>query len=147
MKIQINNDEKLKNKVELELHEYNKEHCKFIKEHSTGSHTEYKRYNFIAYDANNLMIGGGLGTVQYEWYYLEKLWIDENHRKQGIGSKIIKEIEKMAIRENLVGIRMETWSFQAKGFYEKNGYEVYAVLPNSPRGITTYVLKKELNKL
>lgn len=32
--------------------------------------------------------------------------------------------EKFAIKEKLTGVRMETWNFQAKGFYEKNGYKV-----------------------
>ena len=142
MRIQINNDEKLRSQIEIGLHEYNKEHCEFIKEHSAGTHTEYKRCNFIVYDDNDLGIGGALGIIQYEWYYLEELWISEEYRKQGIGSEIIKEIEKVAAKENLVGVRMETWSFQARGFYEKNGYEVYAELPNFPRGVTSYFLRK-----
>lgn len=147
MKILINNDEKLEHQIVLELHEFNKKHCDYIKENSTGLETKYEKYNFIAYDNHNLVIGGGLGIIQYDWYFLEDIWIEENYRSLGIGSKIIKEIEALARKQNLVGIHVETWSFQAKGFYEKNGYEVFAELPNSPRGVTTYYLKKELNNL
>lgn len=36
MKIQINNDENIKKRIELGLHQYNKKHCHFIQEHSNG---------------------------------------------------------------------------------------------------------------
>lgn len=38
---------------------------------------------------------------------------------------------------------METWDFQAKGFYEKNGYTVFAEIKDCPPGTICYFLKKE----
>lgn len=38
---------------------------------------------------------------------------------------------------------METWNFQARGFYEKNGYVVFAEIKNCPPGTVDYYLKKE----
>ena len=48
------------------------------------------------------------------------------------------------VSEHLTGIRMETWDFQAKGFYEKNGYSVFAEIKDCPPGTIDYYLKKEL---
>ena len=38
---------------------------------------------------------------------------------------------------------METWDFQARGFYEKNGYIVFAEIKNCPPRTIDYYLKKE----
>jgi ribosomal protein S18 acetylase RimI-like enzyme len=48
---------------------------------------------------------------------LDLLYIDEEYRNRNIGTNLIKEIEKFALEEHLTGVRMETWNFQAKGFY------------------------------
>lgn len=44
---------------------------------------------------------------------------------------------------NQTGIRMETWDFQARGFYEKNGYNVFGEIKDCPPGTICYFLKKE----
>lgn len=74
---------------------------------------------------------------------MDKLWLDENYRKKGIGKKIINEIEKYSKDNNLLGVRTETWSFQARGFYEKMGFEVYATFEDCPPGTTDYFLRKK----
>ena len=55
----------------------------------------------------------------------------------------MREIEKLAKKEHLTGVRMEKWNFQAKEFYEKNGYSVFAEIENCPPGTIDYYLKKE----
>ena len=57
---------------------------------------------------------------------------------------MLKSIEEFAKKENLTGIRTETWDFQAKGFYEKNGYKVYAKIKDCPPGTIDFSLKKIL---
>ena len=39
---------------------------------------------------------------------------------------------------------MDTFSFQARPFYEKLGYRVFGQLPDYPRGQTRYFLAKAL---
>lgn len=63
--------------------------------------------------------------VKYKWYFLDLLYIDEKYRGQDIRTKLLEQIEEFARKENLIGIRMETWNFQARGFYEKNSYSVF----------------------
>lgn len=100
-------------------------------------------YNFAVYDDGKL-VGGATGIIEFDWYFLEELWIDEKYRNKHIGTMLIEKIEELAKSENLTGIRMETWNFQAKGFYEKNGYEVYAQFEDCPPGTIEYFLKKRL---
>lgn len=90
------------------------------------------------------MIGAGLGVIQYNWFYLDILYINEDYRKQHLGTKLMKHIEDFARKEKLTGIRVETWDFQALGFYKSNGYEVFGEIQDCPPGTIEYHLKKVL---
>ena len=65
------------------------------------------------------MIGGAVGYITWKWYFLDELWIEEVYRKNGIGTKLIDKIEKCAKENNLLGVRMETWSFQQENFMKR----------------------------
>jgi hypothetical protein len=41
---------------------------------------------------------------------------------------------------------LDTFSFQARPFYEKQGYRVFGVLPDYPTGQTRYFLTRELRR-
>lgn len=144
IKIIKNNDKQFEKELGLNLHRFNKENCKYIDEHSDNKHNNKIVINFAVYDKDEL-IGGASGWIQYQWYFLDQLWINEKYRKHKIGSKIIKEIENVAKENKCIGIRTETWSFQARGFYEKNGFEVYAELKDCPPEVIEYFLKKYLS--
>ncbi len=143
IKIRKNNDNQIEKELSLNLHKFNQKNCKYINEHSDNQHNDKIIANFVVYDKDEV-IGGAIGWIQYQWYFLDQLWINEKYRKQKIGSKIMKEIEAVAQENQCIGIRTETWSFQARGFYEKNGFEVYAQLNDSPPGVIEYFLKKIL---
>lgn len=142
--IKFNNDNSFYDEIRANLHRYNRSECQWIKNHTDTIPTAKKYYNFGVYE-NDKFIGGAIGTIQWDWYFLEEFWIDENYRGNGIGTKIINEIEKCAKENKAIGVRMETWDFQAKGFYEKMGYEVYATFEDCPPGTTEYFLRKKLN--
>ena len=56
---------------------------------------------------------------------------------------LIHYIENFALEKNLlVGVRMGTWDFQAKEFYEKLGYEVFGEIKDCPPDTIHYDLKK-----
>ncbi len=138
IKIESKNNSKLKNEIEVKLGNFNKSQRDWFKNKAY----QVQNKNFYAFDDDKL-IGGAIGYIKYNWYYLDLLFIEEIYRKNGIGSKLLKQIEDFAKKENLTGVRLETWDFQAKGFYEKNGYKVFGEIKNCPPEITEYHLKKE----
>ena len=91
------------------------------------------------------IIAGCLAKM-YCWnvIYVDILWIDEVYRKQGLGSKLLKEIERIAVEEDCTLIHLDTFDFQAKDFYIKHGYEVFGVLEDCPKEHCRYYLKKKL---
>lgn len=143
--IKINNDESAKKQIDSNLCAFNREHCEWFNKRAKSNEDEYaeKEQNFIVYD-DDKVVGGAIGLVKYKWYFLDLLYIDEKYRGQDIGTKLLEQIEEFARKENLIGIRMETWNFQARGFYEKNGYNVFGEIKDCPPGTIDYLLKKEL---
>ena len=100
--------------------------------------------NLIEYDADGSIIGGLLGGTYWGWMYIDILWVREDHRRQGIGSRLLTEAEKEAIRRGCHHVHVDTMSWQAPMFYQKHGYEVIGVLPDIPRGNQKYLLMKAL---
>ena len=101
--------------------------------------------NIIEYDADGKIIGGLLGGTYWGWMYVDILWVEENHRKKGIGSKLLSKAETEAIGRGCHHVHLDTMSWQAPDFYKKHGYEVIAVLPDIPKGNQKYLLQKDLS--
>ena len=100
--------------------------------------------NIIEYDDNGNAIGGILGGTYWGWMYIDILWVHENHRKKGIGSKLLKAAEKEAICRGCHHVHLDTMSWQAPDFYKKHGYTVLGILPDIPNGSQKYLMLKTL---
>jgi predicted N-acetyltransferase YhbS len=69
----------------------------------------------------------------------------EELRGQGIGSRLLKLGEEVALKRGCKIAVLFTFSFQAREFYEKQGYKVFGQLDGYPAGYSSYWLSKELN--
>ena len=75
--------------------------------------------------------------------YIDTLWVDSNYRSEKLGTLLLKSVEQQAVSNNAYLIHLDTFDFQAKEFYEKQGYEVFGQLDNCPRNHTRYYMKKD----
>ena len=97
---------------------------------------------------NGGIIGGCIAEAyEYHWsrMYLDTLWVDEHYRNQGIGSMLIREVERIAREKNCRVVTLGTASYMARPFYEKHGYTVFTTL-KKPNGYISYSLVKYLNR-
>lgn len=101
-------------------------------------------YKKIVNDEGEIIAGCLAKMYCWNVIYVDILWIDDAYRKQGLGSKLLKEIERIAVEENCTLIHLDTFDFQAKDFYIKHGYEVFGVLEDCPKEHCRYYLKKKL---
>lgn len=94
-----------------------------------------------AYEGERL-IGGIMMRRRYD-----HLAIDRAYRGQCIGTQLIRAAERFARDRHIINITLSTRSYQAMGFYEKCGYQIYGTLPDLPfAGVTTtYFVKRLLN--
>ena len=100
--------------------------------------------NFVEYDHDGNLIGGIIGGTYWGWLYIDILWVDEHHRRVGIGSKLLAAAENEARQRGCHHVHLDTMSWQAPGFYEKHGYEIVGILPDIPSGHQKYLLQKSL---
>ena len=100
--------------------------------------------NIVEYDEGGNIIGGILGGTYWGWLYVDILWVHENHRRSGIGSKLLCAAEKEAKSRGCHHVHLDTMSWQAPDFYKKHGYTVVGILPDIPKGNQKYLLMKEL---
>ena len=99
-------------------------------------------------DENGEIIGGCIAEAyEYHWsrVLLEELWVDERYRHQGIGSMIIREVERIAREKGCRVVTLGTASYMARPFYEKHGYTVFTTLKKA-NGYIDYSLVKYLDK-
>jgi GNAT superfamily N-acetyltransferase len=95
-------------------------------------------------DERDAILGGACGHVWGGWLDLSLLWVAEPLRGRGYGRKLLETAEDEARSQGCRGVFLTTFSFQARGFYERLGYEVIAGVPDYPAGHTYHVLKKAL---
>ena len=100
--------------------------------------------NIVEYDADGNVIGGILGGTYWGWMYVDILWVHEDHRGKGIGSKLLAEAERVAKNSGCHHVHLDTMSWQAPDFYKNHGYSVIGILPDIPEGNQKYLLMKAL---
>lgn len=143
LKIEVSDKKEFQEYVWNGLVASNEKKCQWFQKNPASGANEYK--NFFAFDEGKL-IGGAIGFILYEWYFLEGLWIKDSYQSQKVGTSLMKKVEEYVKKEKLIGIRLETWDFQAKGFYEKLGYTMYGTIEDCPPGTINYFFKKKFYK-
>ena len=88
------------------------------------------------------MIGGLYSMTLWSWLMIDGLWVAEAYRGQGLGQRLLLEAEAHAVRRGCRGSWLGTFDFQARAFYERNGYTVFAELDGFPPGHRHFHLRK-----
>ena len=96
-------------------------------------------------DADGRVIGGLWGRTALDWLFIELLFVPEALRGRGVGSDLMTRAEDEARRRGCHSAWLDTFEFQARGFYERLGYACFAELSNYPTGSARYFMKKALH--
>jgi GNAT superfamily N-acetyltransferase len=88
------------------------------------------------------VVGGIYGATCWGWLMVDGLWVAEKLRGRGLGRRLLLAAEAEAIERGCRGAWLGTFDFQAREFYERLGYTVFAELPDFPAGHTHYHLRK-----
>jgi GNAT superfamily N-acetyltransferase len=77
----------------------------------------------------------GLRAVTFfDWLSISLLWVAEPFRRKGVGSRMLAEAEAVARSRGAANAYLDTFTFQAPGFYKKQGYREFARLEGLPPG-------------
>lgn len=88
--------------------------------------------------------GGLWGRIGYDWLFVELLAVPEAARGQGLGRALMQQAEAIAREAGCAGIWLDTYEFQARGFYEGLGFTLFGTLPDHPVGQRRFFLMKRL---
>ena len=94
------------------------------------------------------IIGGCIAEAyEYHWsrMFLNTLWVDERWRRHGLGSVLLREVERIAKEKGCRVVTLGTASYMARPFYEKHGYTVFTTLEMA-NGYISYSLVKYLDR-
>lgn len=90
---------------------------------------------------------GGISAYSVLWHilYIDVLWIHQDYRKQGLGRQLLERVESDGRAFSCHVVHLETFDFQGKEFYLREGYEIFGTLENSPKDHVEYFMSKGLN--
>jgi GNAT superfamily N-acetyltransferase len=93
-------------------------------------------------DEEGLTVGGLWGATFFQWLRIEYLFLPEARRGQSVGSAIMRRAEALAVSRGCIGASLDTYSFQARGFYEKLGYSLVGTVADCPPGGARHFMQK-----
>ena len=103
-----------------------------------------KEFAFSVRSETGEFVGGLLGYTHWNHFFVAAAFVDLQFRRQGIGRELLKRAEGLALEQGCDAIYLDTFDFQALGFYEKIGYKVFGKLEDYPPGHQRYFLVKRI---
>ncbi len=104
---------------------------------------DYNDFCFVAKEDDTLL-GVVVGHSYYKEVHVTDLIVREEYRGKGVGSELIKRVEKEFIGQRYENINLTTYVFQAPEFYKSLGFEIEFVRKSSDEKLTKYFLIKHL---
>ncbi len=111
---------------------------------ASGDALDDQPVNRVIHDATGRMVAGIAADVCGGWLMVHALWVDASQRGQGLGQALLADAEQQARTLGAHAVTLDTFSWQAEGFYLKQGYEVFGRLQDFPPGHQRLYLRKRL---
>jgi GNAT superfamily N-acetyltransferase len=121
--------------IQRGLHTFNQE---------MGGPYEREPVTVLARDADETVKGGLLGLTYWNWLFIDWLWLAREVRGQGLGTDLLARAEAVARARGCTAAYTDTFSFQAPGFWRRNGWAEAGRLDGMPPGHSRIWYRKTL---
>ncbi|HEY3638180.1 MAG TPA: GNAT family N-acetyltransferase [Rhizomicrobium sp.] len=128
-------DEDVKNRIVSGLIAFNR---------AEVNQPERQYFNAVLRDGNGHVQGGIIASVNFDVMRIEEFFVEEPWRRGGHGARLVASAEAEGARRGAKLSCVMTYSWQARPFYEKQGYQIIATLPYRGGEHTLYWLTKSL---
>ena len=106
--------------------------------------TEFRTLAVLLKDESGQIFGGLWGYTGRGWLFVELLGLPPEARGQGMGTRLMTMAMDEARQRGCIGVWLDTFSFQARPFYERLGFSVFGEINNYPTGHHRYFLARKL---
>jgi GNAT superfamily N-acetyltransferase len=114
---------------------YNREHAEA---------PDFRPLVLSARNSSGEIIGGLAGQTGWRWLHVELLWVASPFRRQSVGRGLLRAAEAEAVHRGCLHVCLDTFDFQARPFYEREGYDVFGVQADYPPGHQRFYFRKTL---
>jgi GNAT superfamily N-acetyltransferase len=112
---------------------------------ATTGYSDYRPLAVFARDDGGTIRAGLTGFTWGGVLKIEYLWVHEELRGQGYGSRLVLAAEQEALRRDCHLAVVDTHSFQAPHFYPKLGYVQCGLVKEWPVGHSDTTFRKALS--
>ena len=134
----------------MNIIELNEEQLEFIEDRLSEfdeQHITYKLDGSIQIgieEDGKIVAGLDACMTAFKILYVSTVFVEEAYRRKGYGTRLIQEMEKRAKELGANTIRLDTFSWQGKEFYEALGYQVVGYYENATDGYEEYFFLKRI---
>ena len=83
-------------------------------------------------------------VTAFKILYVSTVFVEESCRRKGYGKRLMEEMEQRAKAMGINTIRLDTFSWQGKEFYEALGYKIVGHYENADDGYAEYFFLKRI---
>lgn len=128
----IKSSDSINDQIHEKLKDYNRNFMKELNDYS---------YHI---ELDDKTIAGIVAGSTYDTLEIDYLFVDEEYRRNGLGTKLMKHVEDLAKSNGIKTILVNTYSFQAPEFYKKLGYKEMFVVDPCYKDYKQYFFIKKL---
>jgi GNAT superfamily N-acetyltransferase len=103
-----------------------------------------QNFGIFARDQDGDLLAGLLCTHHWNYLFVSAVFVDESQRAKGVGRELLSAVEKLALQHRCDAIYLDTFDFQAPGFYGKLGFRIFGDLKDYPPGHIRYFMVKDV---
>jgi hypothetical protein len=98
----------------------------------------------IESDGDGELLAGLYGCSWCGTCWIEALWVREDTRRRGVGSRLLAAGEEHGRRHGRTQFALDIHTFQARSFYQQHGFEIVGELTDRPKGHSKLLLRMQL---
>ena len=135
----------------MEIIELNEEQIEEIEDKLSAYDQDFIKFKLdgtiqIGIKENGKLIAGlDACMTAFKILYVSTVFVEESYRRKGYGSKLMQEMENRARKLGANIIRLDTFNWQGKEFYNAIGYEMVGSYENKFDGYSEHFFLKRLD--
>ena len=100
----------------------------------------------ITDDVGTLLAGCTAKVDTWGVLAVDAVWVDKRYRRKGLGTALLQYAERVALSRGCYLSIAGVFDFQPSAFFERQGYTLFNIWEDYPKGHANYTLAKRLRR-